>query len=90
LGFNDEVQVSTLEELSITIIRGINIFGFTINYFYHEFLRILDQWMGPCSAQNIPFLQGKKVSDEFKKRIDSSESKEKLNLSGCDLTDQNV
>jgi hypothetical protein len=46
--------------------------------------------MGLCSAQNIPFLQGKKVSDEFKKRIDSSESKEKLNLSGCDLTDQNV
>lgn len=80
-------------EHNTAIFKGFVFLFCSIFCSHFEFCRILDQWLNVCSAQGTPLVQAKKVSEEFKKRMDregTHEAKEKLKLNNCDLTDQNV
>ena len=67
----------------VRIVSAINLF----------FNRIQDQWINHCTLQGTPLTEISKITSEFKKRINregTHDAKEKLNLSGCELNDQQV
>lgn len=56
-------------------------------------IRILDQWLKLCSLNKVPLGNLAKIEAEFNKRslqAESKESKSKLDLSDCHLSNEHV